>query len=100
MSENCIIIMGLMFPCQSCVFAPRIQNEHRKPSGELPGAFFGERTKRKAAKLAKSPWIPQRERQALLHQPVSLPQAEGSPNYSPPPLQLSRPIPVCPLGPF
>lgn len=37
--------MGLMFPCQSCVFAPRIQNEHRKLSGWLPGASFGEKTK-------------------------------------------------------
>lgn len=45
MSEIWIIIIGLMFPCQSCVFAPQIQNEHRKLSGWLPGASFGEKTK-------------------------------------------------------
>lgn len=33
MSENCIIIIGLMLPCQGAVFALRLQNEHRELSG-------------------------------------------------------------------
>lgn len=102
MSENCIIIItGLMFPCQSCVFAPRIQNEHRKLSGWLPRASFGERTK---GRLPSQPGPPGSligsVSLSLTHQPTSLPQAGGSPNFAPLPLRLSRWILVCPPGPF
>lgn len=56
MPENCVITIGLMLPCQSDVFALRMQNEHRKLSGWLPGASFGERTK---AKPPSQPGPPQ-----------------------------------------
>lgn len=46
-SENCINVIGLVFPCQNCLFALLIQNEHRKLSGGPPVTSFGEKRKGK-----------------------------------------------------
>lgn len=89
MSENCIIIVGLIVPRQSCVCSQDTKWTQRA-FWLAPRSLFWWKGKRNAAKPARTSWDPQGKCNTLTHQPTSLFQAGSSPNYSPLILWLSR----------